>query len=239
MATTTTTTTSTSTTTTLTYEKPHDVALTSHSVMALSLEETDYHNYSKSVDRAAHVDAMMTHTEEEEEQQQQQHRLNRLELEHAYLAEQNTHLTKELSFARCTISALRNITTQKEESLQATRQELDRAYFRIKMLGMTLMRQEQQLQQQQQAWMEMMQHQQQQQQQQSYDDEEAGHLSHRSLTTAAAHQHIEALLQRRAGKEQQQQQQQQRRHLDHQQQLTPPESPRRIDEQGQGLDDEY
>lgn len=166
----------------------------------------------------------MIHPEEEE---QQQHRLNRLELEHAYLAEQNTHLTKELSFARCTISALRNITTQKEESLQATRQELDRAYFRIKMLGMTLMRQEQQLQQQQQAWMEMI-----QQQQQSYDDEEAGHLSHRSLTTAAAHQHIEALLQRRAGKEQQQ-----RRHLDHQQQLTPPESPRRVDEQGQGLDE--
>lgn len=34
----TTTTTSTTTSTTLTYEKPHDVALTSHSVMALSLE---------------------------------------------------------------------------------------------------------------------------------------------------------------------------------------------------------
>lgn len=174
------------------------------------------------MDRTASVQDAMIHQEEH-----QQHRLNRLELEHAYLAEQNTHLTKELSFARCTISALRNITTQKEESLQATRQELDRAYFRIKMLGMTLMRQEQQLQQQQQAWMEMIQ----QQQQQSYDDEEAGHLSHRSLTTAAAHQHIEALLQKRAGKEQQ------RRHLDHQQQLTPPESPRRVDEQGQGLDD--
>ncbi|CDH55974.1 predicted protein [Lichtheimia corymbifera JMRC:FSU:9682] len=226
-----TTTTTTTTTTTLTYEKPQDVALTSHSVMALSLEETGYSNLSKSVDRAANVDTMI-HPEEDEEEEQQQHRLNRLELEHAYLAEQNTHLTKELSFARCTISALRNITTQKEESLQATRQELDRAYFRIKMLGMTLMRQEQQLQQQQQAWMEMIQ---QQQQQQSYDDEEAGHLSHRSLTTAAAHQHIEALLQRRAGKEQQQQQQ--RRHLDHQEQLTPPESPRRVDEQGQGLDE--
>ncbi|KAI7877789.1 hypothetical protein K492DRAFT_238916 [Lichtheimia hyalospora FSU 10163] len=219
----------TTTTTTFPYENPQDVALASHSVMALSLEETDYNNdNSKSVDRtaAAHVDDAMMHPEED-----QQHRLNRLELEHAYLAEQNTHLTKELSFARCTISALRNITTQKEENLQATRQELDRAYFRIKMLGMTLMRQEQQMQQQQQAWMEMIQQQQQQQQSYDDDDDESGHLSHRSLTTAAAHRHIEALLQRRAGKEQQQ------RHLDHQQQLTPPESPRRVDEQGQGLDE--
>ncbi|KAI8142271.1 hypothetical protein BJV82DRAFT_151720 [Fennellomyces sp. T-0311] len=77
-----------------------------------------------------------------------QHRLNRLELEHAYLAEQNAHLIKELSFARYTIHALKNITTQKDTALQASRQELDRAYFRIRMLGMTLLRQEQQLKEQ-------------------------------------------------------------------------------------------
>lgn len=78
-------------------------------------------------------------------------RLNRLELEHAYLAEQNAHLVKELSFARCTINALRNITHQKETNLDAARQELDRAYFRIRMLSMTLARQEQRLREQQAA----------------------------------------------------------------------------------------
>ena len=77
-----------------------------------------------------------------------QHRLNRLELEHAYLAEQNAHLIKELSFSRYTIHALKNITAQKDSALQASRQELDRAYFRIRMLGMTLLRQEQQLKEQ-------------------------------------------------------------------------------------------
>ncbi|KAI9323674.1 hypothetical protein BX666DRAFT_1873668 [Dichotomocladium elegans] len=69
-----------------------------------------------------------------------QHRLNRLEHEHGYLAEQNSHLNRELSSARHTIATLRTITVQKEKSLQAVQQELDQAYFRIRLLSMTLAR---------------------------------------------------------------------------------------------------
>ncbi|CAO3623632.1 unnamed protein product [Cunninghamella echinulata] len=67
----------------------------------------------------------------------------RLEIENAYLAQQNEHLQRELSFARYTINALKTITQQKDTSLQETRFELEKAYLRIKMLGMSMMRQQQ------------------------------------------------------------------------------------------------
>ncbi|KAL0082811.1 hypothetical protein J3Q64DRAFT_1148239 [Phycomyces blakesleeanus] len=73
-----------------------------------------------------------------------------LEIDHAYLAEQNAHLHKELAFSRYTINALKNINVQKDDALLETRQELDRAYMHIKLLGMTIMRYQQQQQQQQQ-----------------------------------------------------------------------------------------
>ncbi|KAI9018479.1 hypothetical protein CLU79DRAFT_760504 [Phycomyces nitens] len=67
-----------------------------------------------------------------------------LEIDHAYLAEQNAHLHKELAFSRYTINALKNINIQKDDALLETRQELDRAYLHIKLLGMTIMRYQQQ-----------------------------------------------------------------------------------------------
>ncbi|CAO3600728.1 unnamed protein product [Absidia cylindrospora] len=70
--------------------------------------------------------------------------VTRLELENAYLAQQNEHLQRELSFARYTISALKTITYQKETTLDETKVELERAYLRIKMLGLSMMRQQQQ-----------------------------------------------------------------------------------------------
>lgn len=70
--------------------------------------------------------------------------MTRLELENAYLAQQNEHLQRELSFARYTISALKTITYQKETTLDETKMELERAYLRIKMLGLSMMRQQQQ-----------------------------------------------------------------------------------------------
>lgn len=179
-------------------------------------------------------------------------RLNRLELEHAYLAEQNAHLVKELSFARCTINALRNITHQKETNLDAARQELDRAYFRIRMLSMTLARQEQRLREQQAAM----------------ETRIPSPSSSSSSPTAAAaaagpvavlqsspHYHygqLQTTLCNQLGPQQQQhgyngyqkeQQQQQQQPMDHYgkqggQQLTPPESPRSVDE-GEGSQEEY
>lgn len=62
------------------------------------------------------------------------HKLNRLELDNKFLSQQNTHLGKELSFNRYTIVAMRNMVSQKESSLQAASQELDKAHFRIRML---------------------------------------------------------------------------------------------------------
>ncbi|KAH8547929.1 hypothetical protein BGW37DRAFT_523794 [Umbelopsis sp. PMI_123] len=67
------------------------------------------------------------------------HRLNRLELDNKFLSQQNTHLGKELSFNRYTIVAMRNMVSQKESSLQAASQELDKAHFRIRMLESMLM----------------------------------------------------------------------------------------------------
>lgn len=78
-------------------------------------------------------------------------RLNRLEIEHSFLKQQNAHLSKELSFARYTIQALKTIAIDKGAALEAARQELERAHFRNKMLSMTLLRQEQQ-QRQQEEW---------------------------------------------------------------------------------------
>ncbi|KAI8578718.1 hypothetical protein K450DRAFT_245176 [Umbelopsis ramanniana AG] len=62
------------------------------------------------------------------------HKLNRLELDNKFLSQQNTHLGKELSFNRYTTVAMRNIVSQKESSLQAASQELEKAHFRIRML---------------------------------------------------------------------------------------------------------
>lgn len=169
-------------------------------------------------------------------------RLNRLELEHAYLAEQNAHLVKELSFARCTINALRNITHQKETHLDAARQELERAYFRIRMLSMTLARQEQRLREQQAA------------------------LDSRSSSTSTAavaagpvavlqssspyhYGQLQTTLCNQFGSQQQQheyngyQEEKQQQPNDHyhkqgqSQQLTPPESPRSVDEEGASPED--
>ncbi|KAI8377828.1 uncharacterized protein BYT42DRAFT_358877 [Radiomyces spectabilis] len=75
-----------------------------------------------------------------------QRNLSRLEIDNAYLTQQNEHLHKELSFARYTVNALKTITLQKDHTLNETRQELDRAYLRIRMLGMALQKQQQQLQ---------------------------------------------------------------------------------------------
>ncbi|KAJ2960446.1 hypothetical protein NQZ79_g4238 [Umbelopsis isabellina] len=67
------------------------------------------------------------------------HKVNRLELDNKYLSQQNTHLGKEMSFSRYTIIAMRNMVSQKESSLQAASQELDKAHFRIRMLESMLM----------------------------------------------------------------------------------------------------
>ncbi|ORX63028.1 hypothetical protein DM01DRAFT_257717, partial [Hesseltinella vesiculosa] len=73
----------------------------------------------------------------------------RLEIDNAYLSQQNQHLERELSFARYTINAFKSIAQQKEASLQETQMELERAYARIKMLGVSVMRQQELLMQQQ------------------------------------------------------------------------------------------
>ncbi|KAG2173828.1 hypothetical protein INT43_005248 [Umbelopsis isabellina] len=67
------------------------------------------------------------------------HKVNRLELDNKYLSQQNTHLGKEMSFSRYTVIAMRNMVSQKESSLQAASQELDKAHFRIRMLESMLM----------------------------------------------------------------------------------------------------
>ncbi|KAI9250044.1 hypothetical protein BY458DRAFT_445004 [Sporodiniella umbellata] len=54
-----------------------------------------------------------------------------LEVDNAYLKQQNELLSKELSFSRYTIHALKQISLQKEGSLADTRQELERAYLHI------------------------------------------------------------------------------------------------------------
>ncbi|KAI8371569.1 uncharacterized protein BYT42DRAFT_616654 [Radiomyces spectabilis] len=59
--------------------------------------------------------------------------MNRLEIENAYLSQQNELLNKELAFARYTINALRTMTLQKDHALQLTRQELEKVYGEIQM----------------------------------------------------------------------------------------------------------
>ncbi|CAO3664556.1 hypothetical protein G6F70_008454 [Rhizopus microsporus] len=61
-----------------------------------------------------------------------------LEIDNAYLKQQNELLNKELSFARYTINALKNITLQKENTLNETRQELERALQHIQLLSYSL-----------------------------------------------------------------------------------------------------
>ncbi|KAI7871694.1 hypothetical protein BDF14DRAFT_1923430 [Spinellus fusiger] len=67
-----------------------------------------------------------------------------LEINYDYLVQQNALLLKELAFSRYTIKALKDINVQKNDVLLETRQELDKAYLHIKLLGMTLMRHQQQ-----------------------------------------------------------------------------------------------
>lgn len=87
-------------------------------------------------------------------------KLTRLEIDNAFLTQQNDHLQRELSFARYTISALKGITNQKDTALQDTKLELERAYLRIKMLGVSMMRQQQDLIYQQQLYQQYQQYQQ-------------------------------------------------------------------------------
>ncbi|CEG67945.1 hypothetical protein CU097_010882 [Rhizopus azygosporus] len=61
-----------------------------------------------------------------------------LEIDNAYLKQQNELLNKELSFARYTINALKGITLQKENTLNETRQELERALQHIQLLSYSL-----------------------------------------------------------------------------------------------------
>ncbi|KAG0165521.1 hypothetical protein DFQ28_008626 [Apophysomyces sp. BC1034] len=77
-------------------------------------------------------------TSEESQTPSTERCISRLEIDNAYLSEQNAHLQNELSFARYTIHALKTITSQKDMALQVTRQELERACFRIRMLSMAL-----------------------------------------------------------------------------------------------------
>ncbi|KAG2200555.1 hypothetical protein INT47_012341 [Mucor saturninus] len=69
---------------------------------------------------------------------------SQLEIQNAYLIQQNEHLTKELSFTRYTIQALKSMTTQRDTVLTETRLELERALHHIQLLSSTLQRQQQQ-----------------------------------------------------------------------------------------------
>ncbi|KAI8875941.1 hypothetical protein K501DRAFT_58692 [Backusella circina FSU 941] len=64
------------------------------------------------------------------------------EVHYAFLTQQNKHLQKELSFTKYTINALKSITAQKESALQNTKKKLEQAHFRIRILEMTLARQQ-------------------------------------------------------------------------------------------------
>jgi hypothetical protein len=94
---------------------------------------------------------------QEHQNQTLRHKVNRLELDNDFLTEQNGHLEKEFTLSQHTVRALKSIALQKDSALQEARQELERAYFRIRMLEMTLIRQQQQqqqlLQQQQQQFL--------------------------------------------------------------------------------------
>ncbi|CAM0136439.1 unnamed protein product [Umbelopsis sp. WA50703] len=84
-------------------------------------------------------DSLSEEDDEYDEMSYLRHKVNRLELDNKFLSQQNTHLGKEMSFSRYTIIAMRNMVSQKESSLQAASQELDKAHFRIRMLESMLM----------------------------------------------------------------------------------------------------
>ncbi|KAL7322503.1 hypothetical protein PS15p_211498 [Mucor circinelloides] len=67
---------------------------------------------------------------------------SQLEIDNAYLQQQNSHLNKELSFARYTINALKGITNQRDAALNETRQELEKAMQHIQLLTYTLRQQQ-------------------------------------------------------------------------------------------------
>ncbi|OBZ85407.1 hypothetical protein A0J61_06544 [Choanephora cucurbitarum] len=67
---------------------------------------------------------------------------SQLEIDNAYLRQQNQHLNKELSFARYTINALKGITNQRDAALEETRQELENALQHIQLLTYTLRQQQ-------------------------------------------------------------------------------------------------
>ncbi|KAI8644097.1 hypothetical protein BD408DRAFT_481513 [Parasitella parasitica] len=67
---------------------------------------------------------------------------SQLEIDNAYLQQQNSHLSKELSFARYTINALKGMTNQREMALDETRQELENALQHIQLLTYTLRQQQ-------------------------------------------------------------------------------------------------
>lgn len=66
----------------------------------------------------------------------------KLEIDNAYLQQQNEHLNKELSFARYTINALKGIANQRDMALNDTRLELDKALQHIQLLSYTLKQQQ-------------------------------------------------------------------------------------------------
>ncbi|KAI9481063.1 MAG: hypothetical protein EXX96DRAFT_565239 [Benjaminiella poitrasii] len=66
---------------------------------------------------------------------------SRLEIDNAYLQQQNEHLNKELSFTRYTINALKGIANQREAALNETRLELENALKHIQFLTYTLRQQ--------------------------------------------------------------------------------------------------
>ncbi|CAO3645875.1 unnamed protein product [Cunninghamella blakesleeana] len=96
------------------------------------------------------LSAQLGELQTKENQLSPESKATRLEIDNAYLTQQNEHLQRELSFARYTINALKTITQQKDQSLEETRYELEKAYLRIKMLGMSMMRQQKDLMYQQQ-----------------------------------------------------------------------------------------
>ncbi|CAO3647579.1 unnamed protein product [Mucor hiemalis] len=65
-----------------------------------------------------------------------------LEIDNAYLKQQNEHLAKELTFTRYTINALKNMTSQRDVALNETRQELERALQHIELLSYTIKQQQ-------------------------------------------------------------------------------------------------
>jgi hypothetical protein len=66
----------------------------------------------------------------------------KLEIDNAYLLQQNEHLNKELSFARYTINALKGIANQRDTALNDTRLELEKALQHIQLLSYTLKQQQ-------------------------------------------------------------------------------------------------